>query len=510
MNNPNYLPHKYKKYILIATILSLAVLLNACGISGGVNDSLQETVDSLQLQQTGIAHTAAAYTQSAQETNHYQSLPTEATTPVVLPTATSLQQAVPGSEDAQSEGEDIQDLELKLKSSKILLFEDMSGSRQIRYVKKALDEAGYYYLDVGSAKGWFKSQLLSQEDWDLIIVAAEARRDFGGEYFQYIHEKVRQGSGAIIEFWNIDDAPLGKIKPLLDDCGVTFQSDWYEPDLRSLFWLQNDHPILNEPNEMPSKLREAPSLWRGDIGDMLEIKSTSGQPAGDAVLIAGTNGLWKTDHGALAVCLDGRVVLQTFGSHDYSMDDMVQLWQNYIYNSLKSHYALTSSSQLAQAPTAVPEINPSGTESAPAPIEDPAYGVGVEFKCGSIFTARVPEPPIRVKDMFEHHADGTYLIVDLELINELGQTVQIWDGDYYIEGQINGEAVLYSPDKAATGYLYINNPVNLSQDRIEPGGLWRTKLAFDVDPLGEDWVLVVKPGSEIGRELCEVRIPLTR
>ena len=79
-----------------------------------------------------------------------------------------------------------------------------------------------------------------------------------------------------------------------------------------------------------------------------------------------------------------------------------------------------------------------------------------------------------------------------------------------IEDQIDGEAVLFSPDKAATGYLYIKNPVNLSQDRIEPGGLWRTKLAFDVDPLGEDWVLVVKPGSEIGRELCEVRIPLTR
>ena len=510
MPNPNYLYHKYRKYILIAMILTLAVFLDACNISSGVNDSLQETVDSLQLQQTGIVHTAAAYTQSAQETNQSHTLPTEATTPVVLPTVTSLQQKVPGSGDAQFEGEEIQDLELKLKSSKILLFEDMSGSRQIRYVKKALDEAGYYYLDVGSAKGWFKSQLLSQEDWDLIIVAAEARRNFGGEYFQYIHDKVRQGSGAIIEFWNIDDAPLGKIKPLLDDCGVELQSDWYEPDMRALFWLQNDHPILNEPNEMPAKLREAPPLWRGDIGDMLEIKSTSGQPTGDALLIAGTNGLWKTDHGALAVCLDGRVVLQTFGSHDYSMDDMVQLWQNYIYNSLKSHYALTSSSQLAQVPTAVIETNPNGTESAPAPIEDPAYGVGVEFKCGSIFTARVPDAPIRVKDMFEHHADGTYLIVDLELINELGQTVQIWDGDYFIEGQIIGEGVLFSPDKAATGYLYIKNPVNLSQDRIEPGGLWRTKLAFDVDPFGEDWVLVVKPGSEIGRELCEVRIPLTR
>jgi len=115
MNKPNYLPHKHKKFILIATILSLAIFFNACSISGGVNDSLQETVDSLHLQQTRIVHTAAAYTQSAQETNQYQSLPTEAITPIVLPTATSPQQALPGSEDAQSEGEEIQDLELKLK-----------------------------------------------------------------------------------------------------------------------------------------------------------------------------------------------------------------------------------------------------------------------------------------------------------------------------------------------------------------------------------------------------------
>jgi hypothetical protein len=45
-----------------------------------------------------------------------------------------------------------------LKSAKILLFEDMSASRYIRVVKEALDRDNYFYIDVGSAKGWFKSQ----------------------------------------------------------------------------------------------------------------------------------------------------------------------------------------------------------------------------------------------------------------------------------------------------------------------------------------------------------------
>jgi hypothetical protein len=70
--------------------------------------------------------------------------------------------------------------------------------------------------------------------------------------------------------------------------------------------------------------------------------------------------------------------------------------------------------------------------------------------------------------------------------------------------------VVYSPHKAATGYLYIENSGNLSQDLFQPGATARTALAFDVDPHATDWVFVFKPGIKFNEQVCEARIPLTR
>jgi len=40
----------------------------------------------------------------------------------------------------------------------------------------------------------------------------------------------------------------------------------------------------------------------------------------------------------LTECLDGRLVWQTFSTHDYKDQDMISLWQNYIYNALQARY----------------------------------------------------------------------------------------------------------------------------------------------------------------------------
>jgi hypothetical protein len=70
--------------------------------------------------------------------------------------------------------------------------------------------------------------------------------------------------------------------------------------------------------------------------------------------------------------------------------------------------------------------------------------------------------------------------------------------------------VEYPLHDAATGYLYIQGSHNLWQDLIQPGAGWRTSLAFDVDPEAQDLVVVVRPGSEFGEQVCEARIPLSR
>ena len=183
--------------------------------------------------------------------------------------------------------------ERTLRSARILLFEDMSASGHIRLVKEALDLADYFYLDVGSAKGWFKTQLSSSQEWDLIIAAVEAGRNFGGEYFELIDKRIEQGAAAVIEFRDLDAIHAGSSKLLLDRCGVKFQSDWFEPDLRVFFPLQPDHPIFHQPNRV-ANLRNASMLWKGDVGDLVEINYTTGKPAGDPQLLLGTNTLWKS------------------------------------------------------------------------------------------------------------------------------------------------------------------------------------------------------------------------
>ena len=485
--------------------LSVLVITMACGIYDPINNAYQATAISLNEQQTAVAGTIAAFTQTASQ----QPVRTISNAPAPEAILTPTSDSPPNASDAISPVDNSNPEEMlfkQIRASKILLFEDLSASPLLRYVKQALDDAGYFYLDVGSAQGWFKNQLLSAEDWDLIIAAAEARRGFGGEYFNYINQRVEQGAAAIIEYYDFDLAPNGFIKPLFDQCGIEFQYDWYEPDLRSIYWLTTDHPILHEPELVHSYLRNAPPLWHGDIGDLLQIKMKDGSQVGDATLVAGMNPNWKTHHGALASCLDGRMIVQSFSSHEYAQYDMLPLWQNYVYNTLRSKIR-----QFPLEDTLTPDEAVMGNVSVTAsPPPAPANEIGAELPCGAYLTARVPHPPELVKEMFEHHAQGIFLTLELELRNLASKPVQIWDQDYSIVGVVKGNPVKFSPHPAATGYLYIDNSTNLSQDRIQPGHPWKTRLAFDVDPEGEQWILVVKPGNKANAPICEVHIPLTR
>lgn len=136
--------------------------------------------------------------------------------------------------------------------------------------------------------------------------------------------------------------------------------------------------------------------------------------------------------------------------------------------------------------------------------------IGQQVNCGNNMIASVPFPPEFNKDLFEHHAAGTFLMVKLTLINTTNQPIQIWDGDYSIESTINGISKSFKPHRAATTYLFIQKGGRLMQDQVEPGVTnWETNLAFDVDPVGENWILVFKPGFEGGEALCELHFDLT-
>ncbi len=332
--------NKHKSWLILCLLGILVVSLSCNLLTRPQDRAVESTLAALHLQQTALDQTLQVFTTEASART---STP-DGTLQANLATGT----AVAGLEATLSSSPTIittppasQPDERLLKSARILLFEDMSASRQIRIVKEALDDLGYFYLDVGSAKGWFKTQLLSGTDWDLVIAAAEAEREFGGEFFQYLDDQIAKGAGVVVENWDLDAAPSGKAGLLLGRCGLRFQADWFMPEMRVFFWTQPESPVFNEPNQIPTQPRNAPGLWTGDLGDLLEVDPQVANRPNGPIILASSNPNMKTSYGLLSSCLDGRVILQTFRTHEYAHDDMVRLWQNYIYNALKAHLEFT-------------------------------------------------------------------------------------------------------------------------------------------------------------------------
>jgi hypothetical protein len=226
------------------------------------------------------------------------------------------------------------DASAKMKSAKILLYEDVSGEYLPRYVKQALDDLNLPYVDVTDHLGDFKEQLLSGTKWDLVISSAEARNVVRGEFFDYIQTELDNGSSAIIEIWTLNSIANGKIAPIMRKCGIKYQSDWFNPpdSERSIWWLAPDNPVLNQPNKGLSLVHPV-IYWTGDIGDLIALSS-----GGDATILGGTVPSRKSDFGTLAVCMKGRLTVQTFSSHDYKESEMIPLWENYIYNALIARF----------------------------------------------------------------------------------------------------------------------------------------------------------------------------
>ncbi len=219
-----------------------------------------------------------------------------------------------------------------MKSANIVLYEDAIGTGLPRYVKTALDGMGLGYTDTVDRIGDFKEELTSGKTWDLIIVASEARGGVRGEFFDYIGENLDKGSAVIIELWYLDKIFDGRIKPILENCGIAFQKNWNNTNERAQFWLVPDSPVFHEPNDGVYLTRYL-NYWLGDVGDLIKIA-----PGGDATLLAGVVSTTAETNGTLASCHNGRMLIQTFSSHDYRKEDIVPLWQNYITYVLKNRF----------------------------------------------------------------------------------------------------------------------------------------------------------------------------
>ncbi|GAB4476336.1 MAG: hypothetical protein Kow0088_14120 [Anaerolineales bacterium] len=338
-----------KRWLFLSFLLFLIAI--ACISSGQTDQSLFQTQTALQVQLTlqaqqanqGAQETAAAVerTRIAQEVQatllaeQIAQLTQQASQ--VPPTNPPPPPASESPPLPPSSPEPAVDIEEKIKNAKILLFEDMAGTGQLEYYQEALENGGFTFKDDGSAQGWFKDDLLSSTEWDLIIAASESRTKIQGEFFVYLLDHINRGTAVIIEHWALDDLSQGKVASILSKCGVGVYRDWFfrewwNADL-SVWPLVPDHPVFTTPNKGIS-LRNFSVFWNDpDQGDLLKLTNS-----GDAKLLAGTKATSKSDHGVVASCLGGRVIIQTFSSHNYRRDMVTNLIQNYVHYTLTNHF----------------------------------------------------------------------------------------------------------------------------------------------------------------------------
>ncbi len=226
-----------------------------------------------------------------------------------------------------------QDLMARMKSAKILVYENTDERGIGMWIQDALDGLDLNYTQTGSYSGHFMEYLNSGVRYDLIIVGAEDKDKISGEFWDVIYDRLNRDKAALIaEIWYLDREANGPISKILSGCGIRYQKDWDIAD--SIYWWEPTHPVFNEPNTVLPLLHYS-RFWANQTGDQIRLGGS-----GDATLLAGLTARKSNQEAVLATCYGGRVIIQTFSDHDYHQEDIIPLWQNYIYYTLKNHFAV--------------------------------------------------------------------------------------------------------------------------------------------------------------------------
>jgi hypothetical protein len=308
--------------ISLITLLAMILACNVPGQSTAQPPAFDPTKAALELQATAMS---LQMTEQSIE-NAVQSQPTGVPPPTQPPPATA--GIATATEILPTATLDVTD---RIKSAKILVYEDTPYIGF--WVRNALNGMGLKYTHVGDALGTFMENLNSGIQWDLIIVAAEAHEQVSGEFFDVLTKRVVQDNTAlIVEMWYLDLISEGRIKPLTTQCGIELQKTYNLAD--SIYWLESNDAVFNEPNKAVPLIHYS-RYWQWQAGDYLRLL-----PGSDATLLAGMYQNRSSDYGVVASCFEGRVIFQTFCNHDYNQADIQLLWENYIYNTLKSRFAV--------------------------------------------------------------------------------------------------------------------------------------------------------------------------
>jgi len=324
MSHPSIFKHRGR--ILIATLILLAL---ACNMPGsGTPQASTPQATAFDPTKAALEFQATAMSQKLTEQAQATDVPaTQAVSLPAQPTSAPPTETVAATEIVPTA---TQDFEERMKSAKILIYEDTPYIGL--WIKDTLQGMGLKHTFVGDAMGDFMGNLNSGIQWDLIILGAESHDYVSGDFFDVITERVVQDKTAlIVEMWYLDQISAGRIQPLTTKCGVKLQKSYDAAS--SIYWLESSSPVFTEPN-IAVPLIHYDIYWQWQAGDYLRLI-----PGSEATLLAGMYQNRDSDYGVIASCFEGRVILQTFCNHDYHEEDIQLLWENYVYNTLKSRFA---------------------------------------------------------------------------------------------------------------------------------------------------------------------------
>ncbi len=309
--------------------LAVAAVLLACIVTGTVPTNppaFDSTKAALELQATAM---------SLQLTQAALNIQPQATPqpPVVIQQTVVVQPTIPPLPAATLiQPTPTQDVEARIKSAKILVYENTDERGIGMWIQDALDGMGLKYTQTGSYSGHFMEYLDSGVKYDLIIVGAEDKDIVSGEFWDVINTRLTRDKAALIaEVWYLQREANGPIAKILSGCGIKYRKAYDLAD--SIYWWDPTHPIFNEPNQVLPLLHYN-RYWANGSGDEIMIAGS-----GDATMLAGLSSK-RGDEGTLATCYGGRVIFQTFSDHDYNQGNIIPLWQNYIHYTLKNHFAV--------------------------------------------------------------------------------------------------------------------------------------------------------------------------
>jgi len=367
------MPHPSAIRRVVITLFSFLVVL-ACAMPAGINISgkdsgaeqtrmaigVQSTMLAMQLTksaqggvQVPVNPTAAQQQPPPSNLPTYTPFPTYTVPAVSIPTISiPTLQPPPIQPSIQPQVPNAQDFRDRIRNAKVLVYDDSFGSYDSfgRLVDSRIDDAidamdieGGNIIKVHDAMGNFMTELNSGTKWDLIIVGAESRNNIRGEFWDIIGDHINDNVAVIAEVWYLDQIAGGRIAPVLSGCGIAFEKNWYrdptiEINLNNylVYILEPDSPLFTTPNTMGMLIPTSDYAWEGDVGDRVKLAT-----GGKATLMAGSLPKERSRYGLITSCYEGRVVFQTFDTHDYKIKDMIPMWQNYVTYTLTNHFLVT-------------------------------------------------------------------------------------------------------------------------------------------------------------------------